>query len=81
MFGQGGAYESPGGTGGGEGGIRTPGGLLDLGALAKLCFQPLSHLTGEAVETSAILFPQIKAKKSRSIPRWISRRAKAILEQ
>ena len=29
----------------GEGGIRTPGALLGHGALAKLCFQPLSHLT------------------------------------
>jgi hypothetical protein len=30
---------------GGEGGIRTPGSLLDYGALAKRCFRPLSHLT------------------------------------
>ncbi len=30
---------------GGEGGIRTLGALLELGALAKLCFRPLSHLT------------------------------------
>ncbi len=30
---------------GGEGGIRTLGSLLDYGALAKLCFRPLSHLT------------------------------------
>ena len=30
---------------GGEGGIRTLGALLGHGALAKLCFQPLSHLT------------------------------------
>ena len=30
---------------GGEGGIRTLGSLLGYGALAKLCFQPLSHLT------------------------------------
>ena len=29
----------------GEGGIRTLGALLGHGALAKLCFQPLSHLT------------------------------------
>ena len=29
----------------GEGGIRTLGSLLDYGALAKRCFQPLSHLT------------------------------------
>jgi hypothetical protein len=29
----------------GEGGIRTLGALLELGALAKLCFRPLSHLT------------------------------------
>ena len=29
----------------GEGGIRTLGSLLDYGALAKLCFRPLSHLT------------------------------------
>ena len=29
----------------GEGGIRTPGSLLDYGALAKRCFRPLSHLT------------------------------------
>ena len=31
----------------GEGGIRTLGALLELGALAKLCFQPLSHLTSK----------------------------------
>src|SRR5436853_5802958 len=30
---------------GGEGGIRTLGSLLGYGALAKRCFQPLSHLT------------------------------------
>ena len=30
---------------GGEGGIRTLGSLLSYGALAKRCFQPLSHLT------------------------------------
>ena len=30
---------------GGEGGIRTLGALLEHGALAKRCFQPLSHLT------------------------------------
>jgi hypothetical protein len=30
---------------GGEGGIRTLGTLLGYGALAKRCFQPLSHLT------------------------------------
>jgi hypothetical protein len=30
---------------GGEGGIRTLGALLGHGALAKRCFQPLSHLT------------------------------------
>jgi hypothetical protein len=35
---------------GGEGGIRTLGALLELGALAKLCFRPLSHLTIEAQE-------------------------------
>jgi hypothetical protein len=29
----------------GEGGIRTLGSLLSYGALAKRCFQPLSHLT------------------------------------
>ena len=29
----------------GEGGIRTLGTLLGYGALAKRCFQPLSHLT------------------------------------
>src|SRR5438067_7275234 len=29
----------------GEGGIRTLGSLLGYGALAKRCFQPLSHLT------------------------------------
>jgi hypothetical protein len=29
----------------GEGGIRTLGALLGHGALAKRCFQPLSHLT------------------------------------
>ena len=29
----------------GEGGIRTLGSLLSYGALAKLCFRPLSHLT------------------------------------
>jgi hypothetical protein len=34
----------------GEGGIRTLGALLELGALAKLCFRPLSHLTIEARE-------------------------------
>src|SRR4030095_7500097 len=32
-------------TTGGEGGIRTLGALLGHGALAKRCFQPLSHLT------------------------------------
>src|SRR5437660_4577080 len=31
--------------GNGEGGIRTLGSLLGYGALAKRCFQPLSHLT------------------------------------
>ena len=31
--------------GNGEGGIRTLGSLLSYGALAKRCFQPLSHLT------------------------------------
>jgi hypothetical protein len=35
---------------GGEGGIRTLGALLELGALAKLCFRPLSHLTIEVQE-------------------------------
>jgi hypothetical protein len=34
----------------GEGGIRTLGALLELGALAKLCFRPLSHLTIEVQE-------------------------------
>ena len=32
-------------SGTGEGGIRTLGALLGHGALAKRCFQPLSHLT------------------------------------
>jgi hypothetical protein len=32
-------------THGGEGGIRTLDTLLGYGALAKRCFQPLSHLT------------------------------------
>jgi hypothetical protein len=32
-------------TTGGEGGIRTPGTLLEYGALAKRCFRPLSHLS------------------------------------
>jgi hypothetical protein len=31
--------------GNGEGGIRTLGSLLGYDALAKRCFQPLSHLT------------------------------------
>jgi hypothetical protein len=35
---------------GGEGGIRTLGSLLDYGALAKRCFRPLSHLTGNRME-------------------------------
>jgi hypothetical protein len=48
----------------GERGIRTLGALLGHGALAKLCFQPLSHLTkvsreyemdGELVKRGAIL--------------------------
>ena len=36
--------------GNGEGGIRTLGSLLGYGALAKLCFQPLSHLTKSSRE-------------------------------
>ena len=39
----------------GEGGIRTPGSLLDYGALAKRCFRPLSHLTLEIKTSSASL--------------------------
>jgi hypothetical protein len=35
---------------GGEGGIRTLGALLELGALAKLCFRPLSHLTSASLK-------------------------------
>jgi hypothetical protein len=38
---------------GGEGGIRTLGTLLGYGALAKLCFQPLSHLTKAAHRAEA----------------------------
>ena len=34
----------------GEGGIRTLGSLLSYGALAKRCFQPLSHLTNAGRE-------------------------------
>jgi hypothetical protein len=37
---------------GGEGGIRTLGSLLGYGALAKRCFQPLSHLTKSRVRIS-----------------------------
>jgi hypothetical protein len=37
--------EIPDSQGNGEGGIRTLGSLLGYGALAKRCFQPLSHLT------------------------------------
>jgi hypothetical protein len=37
----------------GEGGIRTLGTLLGYGALAKLCFQPLSHLTKAAHRVEA----------------------------
>jgi hypothetical protein len=37
----------------GEGGIRTLGSLLGYGALAKRCFQPLSHLTKNLAENIA----------------------------
>ena len=37
----------------GEGGIRTLGSLLGYGALAKRCFQPLSHLTQSSCENIA----------------------------
>ena len=37
-------------VGRGEGGIRTLGSLLGYGALAKRCFQPLSHLTKSRAE-------------------------------
>src|SRR5438876_11497183 len=36
----------------GEGGIRTLGSLLGYGALAKRCFQPLSHLTKKLARIS-----------------------------
>ena len=39
--------------GNGEGGIRTLGSLLGYGALAKRCFQPLSHLTKIGCENIA----------------------------
>src|SRR5204862_3936875 len=39
--------ERKGKIGGGAGGIRTLGTLLEYGALAKRCFRPLSHLTKE----------------------------------
>ena len=45
---------------GGEGGIRTLGALLELGALAKLCFRPLSHLTG--FEAGNPEYPEISGK-------------------
>src|SRR5437899_5024617 len=38
----------------GEGGIRTLGSLLGYGALAKRCFQPLSHLTKNQGQNIAI---------------------------
>jgi molybdopterin molybdotransferase len=38
----------------GEGGIRTLGSLLGYGALAKRCFQPLSHLTKCSAQNIAI---------------------------
>jgi hypothetical protein len=40
----------------GEGGIRTLGSLLGYGALAKRCFQPLSHLTKNSPEYRAKLW-------------------------
>ena len=40
----------------GEGGIRTLGSLLGYGALAKRCFQPLSHLTKIFYDNTLQLF-------------------------
>jgi hypothetical protein len=42
---------------GGEGGIRTLGSLLGYGALAKRCFQPLSHLTKNRLREYREEFP------------------------
>ena len=41
----------------GEGGIRTLGSLLGYGALAKRCFQPLSHLTKNRLREYREKFP------------------------
>jgi hypothetical protein len=52
----------------GEGGIRTLGALLELGALAKLCFRPLSHLTIEAREPK---YSGIYGKRQTPNGQWI----------
>ena len=55
----------------GEGGIRTLGSLLGYGALAKRCFQPLSHLT-------KIVAPALWAVAGRATGAWLQAQAKNI---
>src|SRR5947207_3803473 len=59
--------------GNGEGGIRTLGSLLGYGALAKRCFQPLSHLT-------KIVATGLWAVTGRATGAWLQRQAKNIPE-
>src|SRR5438477_6403792 len=57
----------------GEGGIRTLGSLLGYGALAKRCFQPLSHLT-------KIVATALWAVTGRATGAWLQSQAQNIPE-
>jgi hypothetical protein len=50
----------------GEGGIRTLGGLLGYGALAKRCFQPLSHLSRSPPRLESLAANNLLSQRSRS---------------